>query len=31
MEKKLNHYDVEEVIDTFAIESIDDCTVLEVV
>jgi hypothetical protein len=29
MEKKLNHYDVEEVIDTFAIESIDNCTVLD--
>lgn len=29
MEKKLNHYDAEEVTDTFAIESIDDCTVLE--
>jgi hypothetical protein len=29
MEKKLNHYDVEEVMDTFAIETIEDCTLLE--
>ena len=29
MEKKLNHYDVEKVIDTSAIESIDNCTVLD--
>jgi hypothetical protein len=28
MEKKLNHYNVEEVIDTFAIESVEDCAVL---
>ncbi len=28
MEKKLNHYDVEEVMDTFAIETVDNCTIL---
>jgi hypothetical protein len=30
MEKKLNHYDVEEVIETFDIQLIDDCQILDV-